>query len=290
MTQPQPLPLPTIATRIMAFIGVSFPRSLIKLDGLLQNANTRPDAVGGLLLSDPMLSAMVLGHANAVRPVATVSEAIQQVGMASVLGLVRECPPIPEDRRTWMFGYWEEANATAILTRVIARYLQAHRRYPGYLRVNDEVLHLAGLLHNLGGMLAILSFPEHYAQAGIDAEKDPEERAFRHLFKERLGLATGDLGYMLARNWHLPPLIADLNRFHTHPLRAERDLELVAIVHVARTIARGCGHCSGLDRYLDPIDDGVLAAINMTTGDFDLVINAFLDEWEELEKWEAGAI
>lgn len=285
-----PLPLPTIATRVMAFIGVSFPRSLIKLDHLLQNANTRPDAVGGLLMSDPLLSAMVLGHANAVRPVATVSEAIQQVGLSAVLGLVRECPPIPEDKRTWMFGYWEEANATAILTRVLARYLQTHRRFPGYLRENDETLHLAGLLHNLGTMVAMLRFGEHYAQAGADVEKDLEERSFRHLLKDRLGLSTGDLGYMLAHNWHLPPLIAEINRFHTHPLRCERFPELVAVVHVARTIARGCGHCAGLDRYLDPIDDGVMGFLNLTTGDFDLLINAFLDEWEEMEQWESGSI
>lgn len=284
-----PLPLPTIATRVMAFIGVSFPRSLTKLDHLLQNANTRPDAVGSLLRSDPLLSAMVLGHANAVRPVTMVSEAIQQIGLSAVLGLVRECPPIPDDRRPWMFGYWEEANATAILTRVIARHLQAHRRFPGYLRENDETLHLAGLLHNLGSMLAMLQFPEQYTQAGQDLEKDQEERAFRHLLKDRLGLSTGDLGYMLAHNWHLPAMISEINRFHCHPLRAERHQELVAIVHVARTIARGCGHCAGLDRYLDPIDDGVLAAINLTTGDFDLVINQFLDEWEEMEQWEAGS-
>ena len=54
------LPLPTIASRVMTFCPVSFPRTIVKLQGLLNNQNATASVITQLLLTDPLLCAGVL--------------------------------------------------------------------------------------------------------------------------------------------------------------------------------------------------------------------------------------
>ena len=285
---PMSLPLPTIASRVMTFCPVSFPRTITRLQGLLNNQNATASVITQLLVTDPLLCAGVLGQANALKPCLSAAHAISSLGLEAVQGILRATEPVPEDRRQLLSTWCDEANATGLMVRLLVRYLRGRRRIMALQNLDDESLHLLGLLHNLGHAVAIVSFPEQYRAAG--AAHTLSSEPFRHQIKEALGLAPGDLGYMLCRQWRLPEMISLTNRYFNHPHEIEdsEGATAAAVVHISRTLVRALGMVGGHDRHLDPIAEQALGLLNLRSGECEALMLQFLDAWDDQEDYEPG--
>jgi HD-like signal output (HDOD) protein len=238
--------------------------------------------VTAVLAIDPMLTAQVLGEANATsaNDVTQLSVAMMQTGLGSVHGLIRGVAPIPSQHRKELAGCWGQANACATMTRILAGHCagRLHARY------DDETLQTAGLLHDLGSIVAILHFSDDYARAcaRLDAGEGPLPR----LLKEELGADPPQLGALLAHTWRLPPLLTTCIRSHHQPLRAESFNEIACLVHVARILVRACGFVTGRDRFLDPLDEDAMKLLDLHVYDLERIVDQFFEEMDELELYE----
>ncbi len=277
------LPLPTIAARLTTVGGMSFPRSIEKIDQLIGSGEAPNQVIAAVIASDPMLSALVLGNANAVAhgDITNISAAVAQVGLAAVRGLTRATRPIPEARRKEAAACWGLANATATMTRILANHCAPHLA----AKVDEETAHTAGLLHDLGTIVAILHFDADYAAA---LDRNDVEGPLSRVLRKGLGADTCDLGALLAKAWHLPMPIATCIRYYNSPMRAEAYTELVCLVHVARTLVRALGFTAGRDRFVDPIAEDALKVLNLFSADLELVIDLFFEEMDELELYEGA--
>jgi HD-like signal output (HDOD) protein len=275
--------LPTIASRIVTVVPQSFERTLEKVDLLSGDPNSSSPVVIGIMSSDPVLTALALGRANAISAsdLTQLSNAVLMLGMSTVQGLVREVQPIPPQARKVLAASWSLANAAATMTKILA----THSPTMMSLRQDDETLHAAGLLHDLGTMVACLHFPNEYQRAGERIER--EDTPFATLLKDELGADAAELGAMLAKMWNLPELIATCIRYHLRPMKADGYTEIVSLVHVARTLVRACGFCTGADVYLDPIDEDALDFLGLHESQLEGVIKQFYDDMEELELYES---
>lgn len=282
------LPLPTIASRILTTTGFTLPRTTEKLTSLITDTGASAELVRSMVASDPMLTAVVLGQAHQAAEGGTrLSEALRSVGLGGVIGLTRGFMTIPETARPAVGGCWQLGNACGMLTRIIARMVAGHHPGSDLAALDDETLHAAGLLHDLGSALAAVRFPAEYAKA--TARQDAGEGPFSQLLHKELGADAGDLGYLLARSWNLHPLLQSCIRFHDRPKQADAYQNLVAVVHVARLLARSCGHVTGGDRFIWGIDDGALSRLGLRLDDYPVILNRFLDEWDVMEMYEVGA-
>ena len=269
----------------MTFAPVSFPRIITKLQGLLDNQNATAEVIVNLLVTDPLLCAGVLGKANSLQTCLSVAHAVSSLGLEAVQGILRETESVPVGSRHLLASWADEANATSMMTRILVRWLQVRRRIGALPGLDDEGLRLLGLTHNLGTAVAMLAFPVQYHAASQDKPAKP----FRHRLKEALGIASGDLGYMLAKQWLLPDLIAEINRHVHHPLELEGEHQLPAVaVHVARTLVRAVGLAAGNDRHLDTVEPQCFHVLNLRTSDCDAILVQFLDTWDEQEDYEPG--
>jgi HD-like signal output (HDOD) protein len=280
------LPLATIAARVVGMSCVGFPRSLDKIDRLISEGDAPLGVVAAVIATDPLLTAQLLGTANATSPkeITQLSEALTYLGLGAVHGLVRGSGHIPEGRRKELAGCWALANATGTMVRVLA----AHCGGSLALRLDNETLHVAGLLHDLGTVVAMLHFDGQLtrASARLDAGDGPLPR----LLRQELGADTQALGTLLATTWRLPALLVAPLRHHRHPLRAEDFQELSCLVHVARTLVRACGFIAGRDRFLEAIDEDALKLLKLTMTDITVVLDRFYEEMEELELYEVALI
>lgn len=282
------IPLPTIASRIHSTPGFTAAKTLETLKQLITDPSSSEEVVRSLIKSDPMLTAVILGQANQTDEGGTkLSEALRSLGLSGVLGLTRGFIPIPPVAERTINGCWRLGHACGILTRIIARAVASRHQNSPLSAIDDETLHAAGLLHDLGTSLAVMRFPNEYASALLRQEKG--EGPFAHLLHNELGADTGDLGYLLARSWNLHPLLLSCIRYYDRPKQADAHHDLVAVVHLARLLARACGHVAGADRFIWGLDDTALARLGLRLDDYQPLLNRFLDEWESVEMFEAGA-
>lgn len=286
-----PLPLPTIATRVMTTIGFTFPKTLNKLAVLAADTSAPVLVLRGLIESDPLLAAVVLSQAAQAEPKApttSVASALQILGMSAIQGTALSLAPIQEPQRNLIAECWALGRATGVMTRVVARAVQRHLPGNSLAAYDDATLHTIGLLHDLGTPLVAMRFPAEYAASA--RRMAAGEGPFSKILREELGADTTDVGYLLARNWNLPEAIAVGIRYHARPLAADaRYHDLLCVVHVARLLARSCGHVAGADRFIEQVDDKALAHLRLRLDDYDPILRAFLDAWEELESFEVAA-
>ncbi len=282
------LPLPTIASRILTTPGFTFPKTLEKLTQLIADAATDSEIVRALVSSDPLLTATVLSQANQSGEGGTrLSEALRSVGLGGVIGLTRSFSAIPDHARVAVGGCWQLGFACGKLTRIIARLVGSRHPTSPLAGFDDETLHAAGLLHDLGSALAAVRFPAEYARAV--ARQEAGDGPFSRLLHSELGADAGDLGYLFGRGWNLHPLLLSCIRYHDRPKQADAHHDLVAAVHLARVLARACGHVAGADRFIWGIDDSALSRLGLRLDDYQPILARFLDEWQIVDMYEVGA-
>jgi len=276
------LPLPTIAARMMTVSCMSFASSRDKIDRLISEGSAPLSVLVALISADPLLSAQVLGQANSssTAEFTKLTDAMSHLGLGSVHGLVKASLPIPEGLRRDLAGCWSLANACANMTRVLADYCTPTLA----AKSDEETLHVAGLLHDLGTIVAMTHFGEEYTRA---LNRLGENRSnINRLVREELGADQVALGTLLASYWRLPPLITACIRYHQQPLRADGFQETVALVHVSRCLVRACGFVTGADRFLEPLDEEAMALLKLRLSDLERILDRFYDQMEELELYE----
>ena len=282
------IPLPTIATRIAASPAVSFPRTLEKLDALCRSETANVDVVSAVTATDPLLTALVIGHAATPDPVSSLPAAVMKLGMAAVRGLFRASQPIPEDRRAALASCWGLANATATMAPIVAEGVARHLRTD----VDPALLHLSALFHDLGTALAILHYGDQHRQAAARCELG--EAGYDHCLRRCLGVKASDLGLILARAWHLPDAVLPSMRWHDAPTASAHDDlpfdETCAIVHVSRLLVRAVGFTADGDPFLPPLDETVMRQWQLTTPLMEDWLNSFYTSMEELELYESVLI
>ena len=188
--------------------------------------------------------------------------------------------PIPAALRKNLASCWSLANSCATMTRVLANYCGPTLS----AKSDSETLHAAGLLHDLGTIVAQIHFPNEYAKA--ICRLDERSADLSRLLREELGTDQAALGTLLASYWRLPPQITACIRYHQSPMETDNFHETVALVHVARGLVRACGFVAGADRFLDPMDEGAMALLKIRSGDMERILELFYDQMEELELYE----
>lgn len=276
------LPLPTIAARMLTVSCMGFPSSLDKLSRLIAEGSAPRSVLVGLISADPLLTAQVLGQANscAATDITQLTAAMNHLGLSSVHGLVRSSIPISAHLRRDLAGCWSLANACANMTRVLADYCAPTLA----AKSDEETLHAAGLLHDLGTIVALVHFPEDYERAAL--RMDERGSTLTRLLREELGADHLTLGTLLASYWRLPPLLTACIRYHQRPLQADGYQETVSLVHVARCLVRACGFIAGADRFLEPLDEDAMTVLKLRASDLERILENFYDQMAELELYE----
>lgn len=183
-------------------------RSLMEIN-LLTSADSRApiSRLAGVILRDYALASRLLRLANSsfysrvAGQVKTVSDAIARLGVDQVRltcnGLV-------------CFGHFSgsghartlrEMAISGFIAGLITRHLASQWRL-----ADAEELFLAGMLFNLGGMLALFYFPEDYQemQELIEGGASEDEAS-----ATVLGITLMEMGAAVGRAWGLPPRVID---------------------------------------------------------------------------------
>lgn len=270
-----------VAARLRSLSAISFHRTIDKVDKLIGDGLAPTPVIISVIASDPMFSAAVLGQANSSgAEVTQLSQAVLQLGLSMVQGLTRTLVPMDADHHQLMAGYWSQANACAAMTRVVVGYRPAIFS----ASVDEETAHVAGLLHDLGSIVAGLHFSEGHARALRRLVEG--ENPLHRLIVDEVGVEPGVLGAQVAELWQLPELVATVTQHHRRPVRAPRFRELCCAVHLSRQLIRGCGFVPDQDSLVEVIEEEAMKLLDLGLTDVPRLLERFFAEMDDLESFE----
>jgi HD-like signal output (HDOD) protein len=128
-------------------------------------------------------------------------------------------------KESWVIdplAFWEHSLGCALVSRYCAR--KARYRQP-------ERAYLAGLLHDLGELVNMLSFQEEFRAAAQLARS--EQIPIHQAEYAALGFTHCDTGKILAEHWRLPEDITEVVEHHHNVQQAKLHPVLVAVVGLA---------------------------------------------------------
>lgn len=229
-----------------------------------------------------MANSPLLGMRNRVE---TVQSAVMALGMtkvrevATTCCLLRALPARPGSLKPT--DLWKHSLACALVSREFAR----KAGYP-----DPEQAYLAGLLHDLGLIVELTTFPKEFeAVTRVAIEKRcPIHEAEPAV----LGVDHCVIGEMLAERWHLPSELKEVIRRHHDVERASIAPVLVSIVNLTDILCRMRGLGYGFDelRQVDlssdyawrRIGEGLPAMRNFDLARFTLEMDGSIEEIEQL--------
>lgn len=278
-----PLSPAAINARLLTAGLPTFPRTVARLHHLIVEAEAPPQVVASVIATDPAIAALVIGQANAAGHATTqLSEAIRRIGLGVVMSTATSAVPVPDAQRGALASCWAQANTVAVLLPILLDY----RRHLIKGDWDPETLHLIGLVHDLGHVLALSQFPNEYAIACRRLSQG--EEGFERLVAQEVGAGTGALATLAAVSWSLPAVVAVPMACWRNPAAAPQHQDLTALVHIAHILAHAAGFTAAGDLYVPPIDDATLARLNLRTNDLETVLTRMFESMDELELYEGA--
>lgn len=202
------------------------------------------DQVAKIISQDPSLAAQCLRMVNSPLfgmryPVETVRGAVMGLGVDRVRQVAMACTLLKAfaPRGTVpVRALWAHSLAVAM----VAQKFSHQAGYP-----EPEQAYSAGLLHDLGILVAVAACPEEFEAAAYAAAH--EQRALNLCEHQLLGFDHSEIGAMLAQRWRLPAPYYHVLRYHHRVQEASEYRCLVAIVSLCDFLCRfrslGYGFC-----------------------------------------------
>jgi putative nucleotidyltransferase with HDIG domain len=229
----------TISTRIADRCDLPpIPAVAARALPLTEDPNASMNEVARVISGDVALAAQVLRIARSAiyagrRQPDTLEEAVKRVGMSAVRRIVLVASARANFLRDNEIAesLWAHALATALAANEIERVGGAPAGGPGFM---------AGLFHDIGKLVFLLSDPKAFAEIGYADEAGE---------KERFGETHAAVGALLAERWGLDAAVVDaILGHHTRPVPEG----LTATLATADWVAHKIGYGS-VDAEVEPV-------------------------------------
>ena len=205
-----------------------------RLQSQAQTASLGAEGLAEAYTTDPFLAAKLCGVANSIffnldhYQITSISEALGRVGSDYAQKLLASAaPPVPAVSREDTLEYWAHCVTVAAVARRLAVI-------PKSLLAAEETLHLLGLIHDVGFLVAVSYNPRfmpRVAEAVRAAEPEEPDGPNSH----------AALGASLSAFWSLPSLFQDALRGHhdTRRCKTPEGKRLAAVLRLADGAAAG---------------------------------------------------
>ncbi len=238
----------------------SLPAVVMELLNSIDQEETDITVLAKKVSHDQALTAKTLRLANSSLfglqvKVTTIQQAITFLGFQSTRNLItaaavtgnfagKQCPGFDHS------VFWRHSIATAACAKVLARHV----------RFNQDYAFTAGLLHDIGRLVLVSSFPEEYAQAiayqqANDCYTLDAERAV-------LGIDHVEAGLALAEHWNFSDTMRLAIAGHHDPGKVGAGF-LAAIVHVADAIVHALDLAQKADDMVPSVSPVAWKALNL---------------------------
>jgi len=218
----------------------ALPEAVIRIQGMIQDEETDSAMVAEIISGDPALVAQVLAVVNSAyyslpKTTSNVKYAVAYLGLSVIQRIVISVGVVNAmgiEEKNELNNYWYHSFSTALITKYLAK------KFWRYL--DPEDLWTASILHDIGKLLYIKFFPDHY--------KELKRYCLQNgcLFSEAEEYyklpPTSYLGSLLCHHWRLPGKVEDACGYHnlSHLSRQGSDFQtVIALGNLLSTLSEG---------------------------------------------------
>lgn len=189
----------------------------------------------------------------------TIAEAITVLGFVNVRSLVTTAG---------IATAWPTKAATGFEPRVFWRHSIGVAACAATLaplaKLRPETLFLAGLLHDIGRLVLVVTHPAVYAE--ILARRQQADGLLLDAERAVLGFDHAQIGSELCRHWRIPAPIAAAVEMH-HQVKAvspRQAVDMADVVHVANVLAHALDLADDAEAMVPPPDAAAWQRLGLT--------------------------
>ncbi|MCP5046353.1 MAG: HDOD domain-containing protein [bacterium] len=244
----------------------SLPDIVVRINEAINNPTCTATHIADIIMKDSSLTARLLRLVNSgfysfPSPIESISRAVTIIGSKQLSELALGTAVISTFERipaglVDMKSFWKHSVACGIICRLIAGYRK---------NTNTESYFLAGLLHDIGRLLYYIYFPRQAKQIFQRAYSGRNPLLMHTVEEEMTGIDHAELGSLLIRKWHLPPILEYACRYHHTPMESP-DPAVSAIVHTGDIIANAMRFGSSGEYYVPDLAPGAWQEVGLTPG------------------------
>lgn len=258
----------------------SLPDIYIQIVDAIKNPRSSAAFVADIISNDMSLSAKLLRLVNSAfygfpSQIDTLSRAVTIIGTnqlttlalgVSVTTMFKDIPAGLID----MKSFWKHSIVCGIISRHIAGQIK---------NVSEERFFVAGLLHDIGRLVMLKSYPAHVKEALLQAGE--RKVLLCSVESELWGFDHAELAGELLKNWKFPSILEDSIHFHHAPRRARSILE-PGIVHLADIMANALMIGNSGNRFVPPFDPEVWEMLGLSKSVIPMIVTQVDHQIDEL--------
>ena len=227
----------------------ALPEAVIRIQGMMQDSATDSAMVAQTISGDPALVAQVLTVVNSAyyslpKTTSNVKYAVAYLGLSAIQRIVISAGVVNAmgiKEKKELNGYWYHSFFTALTTKYLAK------KFWSYL--DPEELWTASILHDIGKLVYIKFFPEHYKELKRYCEQNG--CLFSEAEEHYKLPASSYLGSLLCHHWRMPSKVEDACEYHnlSHISEQGSDFQtVIALGNLLATLSAGGLNESCIDR------------------------------------------
>ncbi|MDQ7032081.1 MAG: HDOD domain-containing protein [Desulfonauticus sp.] len=257
----------------------TLPQVLAEVSKLLEDPTVSTEKVAQVISKDQVLSAKVLKMVNSPiygfpRRISTIQHALVLLGFNVIKGLIISTSVFDIMNQS-MIGLWEHSLGCALASSTIAKKVKLK---------DPEEYAVAGLLHDLGKVIALVQLPE--LKAEVEELVKKEDIPYYVAEKKVMGFGHDRINAWLADYWHLPLRLREGLAWHHQVQSAQHYPEMAAVVHLADFITRLFEVGFAGDDNVSKLDARAFKILKLTPNLFEEILDELVDNFLELSDFK----
>ncbi|MBN1676865.1 MAG: HDOD domain-containing protein [Kiritimatiellae bacterium] len=259
----------------------TLPPIIQRLTQAVQDPNSDAERVAAIIKDDQSMMARILKIVNSAayglpERIHSIQQAIATMGFVAVRNVALSTAVFSAHADSNGFSkkeFWRHAISTGLGVNVLHKSL----RHPLDKPFSPDLLHLAGLLHDIGKVVLQQFFQADFADAIVWAEQKwiPLFRAEFEIF----GANHAEVGAWLAQKWKLPEDVVQSIRWHHDPENANvANVEIARLCHTANYICNLKKVGNGGDLIAPAFEIGVWRRLGLTVPDIEGIVASIAEE------------
>lgn len=233
----------------------TLPPIVQKLSQMIEDERVSLHQIAEVIEKDQVITTKVLRLANSAfygfpRKVSTVNQAMMLLGI-NVLKILIMTSSFFEIIHKEDIGLWEHSIGVAACAKIIAEKANL---------LEPQEIATAGLLHDLGRVIEMVTFKEEY-----EAIKKQIEEGVDPLKAEKLilGMEHSEIGAFLMSQWNLPERLIEAVQAHHFLEHANKYKKEAACLHLSDVLIHARGYGKTLYTKIPPFQAQALKILNL---------------------------